>query len=370
MAAKRNETRISAQDLIERAAYMGPAKSFRVVCNTVLKKADLAARNSRMLSSPNSIQIEPTTRCNLRCRYCISPVWDRRGMDMSFESFKKMVDRFPCLTRILMQGIGEPLLCKDLFRMIDYCRKKGIRASTITNATLIDDKAAQRLAGSSLEFILVSVDGASKETFESIRTGASFERVVENMKRLVAAKKGRKYPKIIINYTCNKHNIGELPDAVRLAREINADGIDAWGLHYWVDEGFKTRFRDESAAAGPQDPAGIIREAVRVAEDLGVRLRVHGLGSSGKLIENTGSCTRLFGSFFVTVDGYVTTCPDKPDPRKTNYGNIFNERLEDIWNGRQLASVRKARMEGIVPEQCRGCGGACNNAENIREKNI
>lgn len=359
MADITTKARIPAYDYAERVAYMGPVKTCKFICNKVLRKADMAAKNSHMLSSPNTLQMEPTTRCNLRCRYCISPVWDRRGIDMSFDDFKKMVDQFPCLTSVLMQGIGEPLLCKDLFLMIDYCKKKRIRTSTITNATLMDDKMAQRLADSGLEYILVSMDGASKETFESIRVGASFERVVENLKRFVAAKKRRKYPKLIINYTCNKNNIRELPDAVRLAKEIGADGLDAWGLHYWVDEDFKARFSNESAAVDPQDSVETIREAIRVAGDLGIQLRVYGLDSSGKFAENTGRCTRLFGSFFVTADGYVTTCPDKPDPRKLNYGNIFNETLGDIWNRPQLAAVRKARMEGKVPEQCLGCGGAC-----------
>ncbi len=130
---------------LEKARNIGLKKSMLVGYNLFLRKIDMSLKRTALLSRPTSLQLECTTKCNLRCMMCDSPIWDRRGMDMKFSDFKKIIDQFPFLVSVNLQGMGEPLLNKDLFKMITYCKSKKIMVLFTTNATLLDETMAKKI---------------------------------------------------------------------------------------------------------------------------------------------------------------------------------------------------------------------------------
>jgi MoaA/NifB/PqqE/SkfB family radical SAM enzyme len=74
------------------------------------------------LPLPRSIYIEPTSRCNELCQQCPRTLLSREeDRDLSFDEFRRIVDQFPVLERVVLHGLEEPLLNKDLPRMICIC---------------------------------------------------------------------------------------------------------------------------------------------------------------------------------------------------------------------------------------------------------
>ena len=95
---------------------------------------------------PRSIYIEPTSRCNELCQQCPRTLLSREDdRDLSFDSFRYIVDQFPVLERVVLHGLGEPLLNKDLPRMIQYLKARGTYVLFNSNGILLNEKRGQAL---------------------------------------------------------------------------------------------------------------------------------------------------------------------------------------------------------------------------------
>jgi len=348
---------------LEKARYIGYKKGMMVLFNLFLKKIDKIQKRTKLLSRPISLQLEPTTKCNLRCPFCESPLWDRRGMDMKFSDFKKIIDQFPFLVTLLLQGIGEPLLAKDFFKMIEYCKRKRIIVGITTNGTLIDGQMAKKLVDYEIDYIIISVDGATAETFERIKVGAKFEQVIGNTVNLIKARGERKKPMILFHFTGTNDNIHELPQVVELAEDIGVDIVEAQDTHFWGDEELKERINDKTLRQEIDKSRKFVNEAIIKAKELGIPFNWLGTGGRKSLYSDNELqlhadqrlCQKVFRSCFITVDGYVTTCACCPDPRKLNFGNVLEQDFDTIWNSPKYVALRKARLEGKIPDYCKMC---------------
>ena len=125
------------------------------------------------------LQVEVTGACNLQCRMCLvryRPALDRRTALFPLDSFVALLDEAPQVERVTLQGLGEPLLHPDLTAMVATCAARAIRVGFNTNGTLLSARRIDALLGAGLDWLHVSVDGATARTFESIRDGARFIR--------------------------------------------------------------------------------------------------------------------------------------------------------------------------------------------------
>src|SRR5918992_3328159 len=137
---------------------------------------------------PRAIQVEVTGACNLACAMCLvsyRPKIGKRQGAMCFHTFQSLVDALPRLEQVTLQGLGEPLLAPDLERMVAYATERGARVGFNTNGMLLTRERARRLVRSGLSWLHVSLDGATAETYESIRGGSDFARVCSNVAALV-----------------------------------------------------------------------------------------------------------------------------------------------------------------------------------------
>jgi putative metalloenzyme radical SAM/SPASM domain maturase len=170
------------------------------------------------------LNIEVTTRCNLNCSMCVRNVWREDSGDMSLETYRALATVFPEIETINMIGIGEPLLNEKIFEMIrlgkEHLPENGTFSLT-TNGTLIDKSMASKLVSSGLNYIVVSIDGASPETFAKIRKGARLEDVLNGIRFLNQTKKeiNSQTPVFGLEFVAMKGNIEELPQLVELAAE-------------------------------------------------------------------------------------------------------------------------------------------------------
>jgi len=134
-------------------------------------------------SQEKIITIEPYNVCNLRCVMCPYSKMKRKKELMSMELFKKIVGEAKELgfTTATLQMYSEPLLDPHLIERIEFVKSLGMKAGFFTNAMLLDEKMADRLLDSGLDFIKFSVDAGSKEDYDKIRIGGDWERVKNNI---------------------------------------------------------------------------------------------------------------------------------------------------------------------------------------------
>ncbi len=121
--------------------------------------------NLPVVPLPAFLQVEPVGQCNLRCQMC--PVQFRADGPphgppafMAFETFTRLLDQFPALQEVQLQGLGEPLMHPRFFDMVAHARGRGLRVGTNTNLTLLTPPRAERCVTSGLTDLSASLDGA------------------------------------------------------------------------------------------------------------------------------------------------------------------------------------------------------------------
>src|SRR5947209_15568006 len=173
---------------------------------------------------PKYIQIEPVGQCNLRCRMC--PIQFRQDGPpygppafMDFAVYCSLIDQLPDLRELHLQGLGEPMMHPRFADMVSYATRRGIRVTTNSNLTLLNDERAARCVTSGLDCIHVSIDGATAESYEYIRVRAHLDRVLRNVERLQEARRRlqSERPRLRMVAVAMRRNLHELADLVRLA---------------------------------------------------------------------------------------------------------------------------------------------------------
>ncbi len=138
---------------------------------------------------PYAVIIEPTNYCNLRCKMCMNSTMKRPKGYMSRQLFEKIIDELaeknPNVS-LWLNGLGEPLLCKELPVWIRYAVDKGLtNISVNTNAMLLTKEVSDALVKSGLHAIVCGVDAYDKDIYESIRIGGKRDVVYENIEYLL-----------------------------------------------------------------------------------------------------------------------------------------------------------------------------------------
>jgi len=330
---------------------------------------DLAATQTP-LPSPIEAYFEVANRCNSLCATCpitFSP--HEAAKQLSLDEFKHLVAQFPNLRRAVMQGIGEPLLNRDLAPMIRHLRSRGVYVVFNTNATLLTRRRQVELIESGLNELRVSIDGSTPETYLKVRGIPGFDRVVANVAEMVRTKKqlNAEDPRLSFWVTGMRENLEELPDVVDLAARIGVDevylqrmvfGFDANALARQEQTIFK-EYRDEAEA--------IIAEADRRAGARGVVFRgsdtlspLEAITDRAPGAEPWRACSRPLRLAYVTAQGTALPCciapfTDAPYASIT-LGNYLRDGVATVWNGGAYTKFREALYSSEPPACCRNCG--------------
>src|ERR1041385_1113351 len=142
-----------------------------------------AARGPLAGAEPVCLYLETTNRCNLLCTTCprTFEALEPPG-DMSWELFTRIVDQFPRIARVVLHGVGEPMMVRALPRMIRYLKKRGTYVLFNTNGTLLSAKKGRELIDSGLDELRVSLDAAEPVAFKLVRGRDMFARIVRNVR--------------------------------------------------------------------------------------------------------------------------------------------------------------------------------------------
>ncbi len=130
---------------------------------------------------PTHIDIESTNACNLRCKMCARDFMTEKIGYIEFNTVKAVLDS--CIPySVKFNWRGEPLLHKDIAYYIKYAKFRGVHeVSFNTNGLGLTQELAEQLIDAGLDWLIISVDGATKETYESIRTGGDFEKLFKKI---------------------------------------------------------------------------------------------------------------------------------------------------------------------------------------------
>jgi radical SAM protein with 4Fe4S-binding SPASM domain len=275
---------------------------------------------------PHLVDWAITAKCNLSCRHC-------RGMtpgELSTERARSLVKEIADLTPgwVIVEG-GEPLLRNDLFELLDLMRQECLDAHLITNGMLLTSQLLATLASLGTK-VMISIDGATATTYEAIRGGANFDKVIEKAEDCV-----RKGLLEALNFTVMRANYTEIPGIFKLAKSM--------GIKKITIIGFKPCHGYNDELLTPEEYLEAIRLACKASRETGVGfffdepffwavVREKGftaeipVTNAGILDSSTTAC--IFGEYlFIEPNGDVKPCSFAP----MVLGNVHEKRLDVIW---------------------------------------
>jgi MoaA/NifB/PqqE/SkfB family radical SAM enzyme len=197
------------------------------------------------------VYVEPTNACNLACATCVRHSWDEPEGCMDWATFEAVVDGLGPSGTLAFMGLGEPLLHPRFLEMVSLAKERGLRAEVTTNALLLDDAMAAGLLDAGLDQLVVSIDGANAEAFGRVRSGASLDRVIENVRRLHDGRGPNYGPSIRIGveFVAMRSNVGELPGLGRLAAQLGATFIIVSNVLAYTEDLLSETLYDHSASS-------------------------------------------------------------------------------------------------------------------------
>ncbi|MBN2121105.1 MAG: radical SAM protein [Candidatus Omnitrophica bacterium] len=306
---------------------------------------------------PIFLNIEPTTRCNIRCKICGNREYpEEKKTDLSLIQFKSILRQFPDLKFLCLTGGGEPLLNKDLTAMIRFAKERKVHTGIVSNGTLLNKEMAKEMLETKIDWISFSVDSADKKNFEEIRQGACFGEVIGNIEyfrrqvsRNCLIAKGYA-PDISFVFVAMRENIEELPEVIRLAYSIGVKKVFV----------YKVRASLQGSSSKDDFESGIslkLARAVRVksiskARELNIDLIFKDFFHAR--VKKKG-CHVPWIASYITSQGYVCPCCVLYDYDMVNFGNVLEEDFSSIWNNQAYKDFRRQFKGNNMPSYCREC---------------
>ena len=317
---------------------------------------------------PAFLQIEPVGRCNLRCRMCPVQFREHPGSSpalLDFEAFRTVLDGFPGLTELHLQGLGEPLMHPRFFDMVRHAAARGIAVSTNTNLTLLTPARAEQAAECGLAEISVSLDAASSPLYESIRLGARLPRVLRNLHRLMTARaRAQSPPRVRIVMVLMRRNLHELSRMVELAAGSGVDGLFVQRLcHDFSESSLPPAYASmrefvsaEALGEADREETEAVFEAARArAEALGVVLRLPRIAPRPPHAPGSPRCDWPWRGAYVSCRGEAMPCCMVATPDRACLGDMLRDGVEAVWNGPAYREFRAGLLDDAPAEICRTC---------------
>ncbi len=289
------------------------------------------------LAFPPLVSLEITNYCNASCVMCPHASMGRPLQHMEPELFRRLIDECAefSLERLHPFFFGEPLICPHFPEFMDYARSK-LPATSInvyTNGAVLQGDNVEALFRNRIDEILVCLDGATKDVYESIRKGLNYDTVVENLVKFMEKKRQKRCLKPVLRIILieMENNQEEIEQFLRRWRGI-ADIVEVQMVHNWSGQ----------LQCSPSGDTGLLAPGEKPPRSSGL---------------NRGyPCFQLFNELVVAADGRVPLCCMDYD-LKYVIGNVQESSLESIWKNRRINFIRKEQEAGNfgAPEICVDC---------------
>lgn len=290
--------------------------------------------------------------------------------DLSFENFRSIVDQFPVLDRVVLHGLGEPLLNKDLPRMISYLKERGTYVLFNSNGIALTAKRGQALIDAGLDEYRLSMDGATRETYATVRGVDAFDKIWRNIKAfiLLQQEQDASKPAVSLWFTAMRENVHELPGLIDLASEHGVREIYLQRLVYF-EEGL-AHSKQALFRRSTSEELAIIRQSEQRCQELGITFRAAGSATpTESIVRDFGErpwsgCQRPYTLTYITSSGNVLSCCFAPFGHRSAreyqeervLGNVFQESIAEIWRGERYEAFRRAFESDHPARHCAQCG--------------
>lgn len=269
------------------------------------------------LPFPADVIIEVTARCNLICPMCPQATMKRPRGEMTMKIYRKIINEAAEHgSGVWLAIMGEPLLVQNIFYMILYARHKGITSVNLnTNAVLLNKKLAHFILAAGVTSVIIGLDALNKETYDKIRVGGDFDKVVANTKSLIACAKATE-TKVVVQF---------------IVMDENEKEMEAFKA-YWLKEG------------------AIVKVRPKLGWGHGVETNMLNLTAA----DRTFPCPWLARTVSIHWNGNFAQC-DGDYEGTYSPGNVNRTSIQDMWNG-ELARRRERHWKGDFDfEPCKNC---------------
>lgn len=294
---------------------------------------------------PTIMDIENTQRCNYKCVMCIR--FPEQRKDLTFEEFKKIIDEQFGLMEVKIQGVGEPLLNKDFFKMVDYAKKKWLWVRTTTNGSLLHvNDNYKKLVDSKIHDINISIDGATKDLYESIRVGGRFERIEENCRLINEYNNKVKKTTIrawVLLQKKNQHQFFYFPQFFSNLgfKEV----CYSFAMHNYGKEGNNTEM------IGLDYSNKQLRKLFQICDDVGIKLTFF----FHPQFDNKNFCRIPFKRIYITTDSHILPCCYIANPEVIDFGHYSS--FKEIWFDKYVKFRSGSKNQDSLPHFCKQCYG-------------
>jgi len=327
------------------------------------------ARGPVATEEPVCLYLETTNRCNLLCETCPRTFEELEPpADMSWELFTKIVDQIPNIARVVLHGVGEPMLVRDLPRMVAYLKARGAHVLFNTNGTLLNPKNGRALAEAGLDELRVSLDAADAKSFLAVRGKDYFNRIVRNVRAFTAAQKagGWDRPRVSLWLTGMRETIDQLPAFIALAHDIGVGEVHLQRLVFMPEGRGLARQEQALFESVAGDEAARLQQATALAASLGMMFDASGATEPGVSLKRQADdkpwalCRRPWSLMYFTAHGRSIPCCIAPFSMdgydEFTLGDASQETLQEIWNGPRYQDFRAALLSDAPPKACANCG--------------
>lgn len=319
------------------------------------------------------VTIDTTSTCNLACHHCWMDSIRSQGYSfpvrvMPLGLFEKILESL-CgrLSGLALSCASEPYVNPqfgDYVRMSMSYQPPNV--NIFTNGVLLNAERIRELIEAQVHRLIISIDGVRKETFEDLRRGAKFDKLIEVLRQLSRMKQEMcsSRPKLAFQFVLLHGNIREVPELVPFAAKFGAEEI------YFLHRVEWTGLSDTSPPlyrVARQLTNAMLKKAQRLAREYGVKITaapyfqrrtpVHvARRALRRRIESRRLplCRQPWEQMNFTVTGEIVPCFGWM-PR-FRVGNIAEKSLKDIWNSEAYQRLRAGLlMQGETEAVCKDC---------------
>lgn len=329
------------------------------------------ARHGSAERQPVCLYLETTNRCNLLCTTCPRTYEELEPpADMSWELFTSIVDQVPHLQRAVLHGVGEPMLVRNLPKMVRYLKERGTYVLFNTNGTVLNERNGRALIEAGLDELRVSLDAATPKSFLAVRGKDYFRRILRNVRafRELQEREGVERPRVSAWLTGLKETIAELPAFVKVAADIGIKEVYLQRLVFFDNDAIGLARPDQALYEQlTREEARYLEEAEALAKSHGMTFSASGAASEPGMsltrhddASHWSLCRRPWTVMYITANGRALPCCIAPFSQRGyehyTLGDATQATLREIWNGPAYRSFREALLSDRPPQACASCG--------------
>jgi radical SAM protein with 4Fe4S-binding SPASM domain len=317
-------------------------------CEYYLKLAYSPEAKNHERYVPLVMSYNVTRECNMKCSHCYINATEKKLEDeLTTQEAKAVIDQiYQVSSPLLILSGGEPLLRKDIFELIEYGSKKGLKIGLGSNGYLIDDEVAKKLKEAGISTVSISIDSIIPAQHDEFRgVPGAWEKAVNACKAL------RKQGVLVqVNTTLTHDNYNQIDDIMTLAESI---GVENFHLFFLVPTGRGVKIEDIS----PQKYEDMITNTFAKVHKHRLNVRPSCAPQFMRIAKGMGLDMRqwirgcIAGMHYCRIypNGDITPCPYLP----IKLGNVREQNFNDIWFN--SAIFKKIRNPDCLKGKCGAC---------------